>query len=131
MISNQEFNRLTKQDVIEWFRERSDLDDCFSQVAGELSQQWGIKSHWPGMGQDTISLDTVRILVATSNLLEQDGLIYGINATIAEFLFNDRTKTGGAYNAKIQQIKQELERILLSINTTTTTENNSAAAEAA
>lgn len=121
MIRDNDLMRLSEQDVIDWFEARS---DTFPGLADEL------KSLWPqetAGHEETISLETVLVLARTSKLIDNDGFIYGANATIAELLFNDRNATGGAYNAKIQQIKQEIERIF----TTTTDQNITTAAEAA
>lgn len=129
MIKSNNLLGLTQQDVIEWYQNREHI---FPGIAEELSKIWGdeLPQEWDN-ANNTISIETVQILARTSSLISQDGLIYGINATIAELLFNDRTKTGGSYNQQIQQIKAELERILLSINTTTTDQNTTTAAEAA
>lgn len=71
-----------------------------------------------------ISTDLVACLLRLNEICEHDGTFKrGSNATIAECIFGDRTKSGGSFYRQIKEVKGQLEDMFTALkllNSTTT-----------
>jgi len=104
---------LTQDEVYQYF---ATSDDPFQrEIAKDIKASYGIGTL--AAPRQPIS-DLSAVVFHLSHIVGKNGQWKrGANATIAELVFGDRTKTGGAYNRKIQEIKGDILRL---INATTT-----------
>lgn len=115
---------MSPYEVAMWFQQSD--DPMLAEIGRDLEP--ATYQHPDGFH---ITTDLVACLLRLSEICNQDGtFVRGANATIAECVFGTREQTGGAYNARIQRIKAELQTMFAAIATTTPTDPDPAPAPA-
>lgn len=96
---------VTPSDVVRFFETSQDVG--LRQLASD------VKKSFPRDGDYVIVTDVTSVIGRLSDIINDDGgFKRGANAVIAELVFGDRSKTGGSYNRKIQQVKTEIRGVV-------------------